>query len=365
MHGSIPTAKNGSPNPPEKLTSQSFLPAARAGALIAPLCMGGAVFVNLYPETSGIRSVIPFLAGGTLMAMAGICWHGLLGAAADAKTIGQGSIFFALGTAVCGIAIGVSALPLAATVGGPAALQTHQYEHINVLNVALDAAASNATNDQGILTAVVGAAENIWSTSKAEGDNGVVTAKPGEKTVWATLRAAAGSFDQMTKTLTGIGNDRNTLISRAREDVTAANAAISAHDSNAFEENARSAAANIVAANAITYAHNLAGFGNGLPPNGTAGPIIDKAVRNIQSSATTISKQRRTVSVPPYVPLDYRAAMIANPQPFAWIAAISIEILPMILMGLLLALPREPQPAEPEEPTPMLALSPNRKGFER
>ena len=103
------------------------------------------------------------------------------------------------------------------------------------------------------------------------------------------------------------------------------------------------------AANAIRFAPSLAGLGNGLATN-QARAVIDEAVNNVHSAALVISKQRRTVDIPVYEPIDAKHAILSHPQPLAWVVAIVIEILPLVMLGLLLALWRDEEKQPEAEP---------------
>ncbi len=168
----------------------------------------------------------------------------------------------------------------------------------------------------------------------------------------------------MSAALGSKGEERDDLFAHARDDIRDAMRASAAHDTAMFQESTADAASTIAAANAIRFAPGLAGLGNGLAPNYAHG-VIDAAVSNVHSAALVISKQRRAVDIPLYEPIDAKQAILSHPQPLAWIVAVVIELLPLVMLGLLLALWRdeEKQPdAEPvqnaERPRPRVMAVP-------
>ena len=330
---------------PESLlpTSQSFLTATRCGSLVTSVTTGVGVGINLYPDATtagGLYVLMPFIAAAGVTILLAIAWHMTLALACHARTVPKRSIAFGVGVALFALGIGVSGLALAALFGGAAALQAHQHEFMDRLTAGANAAEVNGAGDRIINTTLQSTATNLDKTGDAEGSTGIVCGKAGQSVCYRAFKNAAVSFGNVSKSLASKDQERDALISRAREDISNALKAIAERDPIRFEESARSAAANIAAANAIRFAPMLAGLDGGLAPN-HARAVIDEAVSKVQSMALAISKQRRPVDIPAYEPIDAKRAIMTNPQAWGWIVAIAIEGLPLLTLGLLLALWRD------------------------
>jgi hypothetical protein len=199
------------------------------------------------------------------------------------------------------------------------------------------------------VSALDSAASNLDKTANAEGSNGIVSGRVGQKVVYTALKNAAASMASMRAALGAKGEERDDLLARARDAIREALRASAAHDTTLFQESTANAVSAIAAANAIRFAPGLAGLGNGLAPNYARG-VIDESVSNVHSAALVISKQRRTVDIPVYAPTDAKHAILSHPQPLAWVVAIVIEILPLVMLGLLLALWRDEEKQAEAEP---------------
>jgi hypothetical protein len=49
------------------------------------------------------------------------------------------------------------------------------------------------------------------------------------------------------------------------------------------------------------------------------------------------------IDIPAYEPLDAKNAILIHPQPLPWVVAIVVELLPLLFLGLMLALWRDPE----------------------
>jgi hypothetical protein len=333
-------------------TSQTHLTLARVAALATSCAAAFAVGLGISAEafaSGGAYIALPFVAAAVVALLLTAGWHVTLGYAAHAREVHERAIAFGFGVALFLIGVGCSGWFLASMLGGNAALQAQQHDYLDRLTAALNVAATNAASERNIVSALDSAASNLDKTANAEGSNGIVSGRIGQKVVYTALKNAAASMASMRAALGAKGEERDELLARARDNIREALRASAAHDTTLFQESTANAVSAIAAANAIRFAPGLAGLGNGLAPNYARG-VIDESVSNVHSAALVISKQRRTLDIPVYAPIDAKHAILSHPQPLAWVVAIVIEILPLVMLGLLLALWREEEKQSEAEP---------------
>ena len=333
-------------------TSRTHLTLARVAALATSFAAAFAVGLGISAEafaSGGAYIALPFVAATVVAILLSAGWHVALGYAASAREVHERAIGFGFGVALSLIGVGSSGWFLASMFGGNAALQAQQHDHLDRLTAAMNVAAGNAASERNILSTLDSAASNLDKTAIAEGLTGIISGKVGQKVVYATLKNAAGSMASMSTTLGSKGGERDDLLTRARDAIREALRASASHDPTLFQESAANAANAIAAGNAIRFAPALAGLGNGLATN-QARSVIDESVNNIHSAALAISRQRRPVDIPVYAPIDAKHAILSHPQPLAWVVAIVIEILPLVMLGLLLALWRDQEKHSDVEP---------------
>ena len=324
-------------------TSQTHLTLARVAALATSCAAAFAVGLGIAPDafaSGGAYIALPFVAAAVVAILLTAGWHVALGYAADAREVHERAIAFGFGVVLSLIGVGCSGWFSATLFGGNAALQAQQHDYLDRLTVAMNVAAGNAASERNIVSALDSAASNLDKTANAEGSNGIVSGKIGQKVVYTALKNAAASMASMRAALDAKGEERDELLARARDAIREALRASASHDATLFQESTANAANAIAAANAIRFAPSLAGLGNGLATN-QARSVIDESVNNVHSAALAISRQRRTVDIPVYEPIDAKHAILSHPQPLAWVVAIVIEILPLVMLGLLLALWRD------------------------
>jgi hypothetical protein len=316
---------------------------ARVAALATSCAAAFAVGLGISSEafaSGGGYIALPFVAAAVVATLLSAGWHVALGYAAHTREAYERAIGFGFGVALFLIGVGCSGWFLASMLGGNAALQTQQHDYLDRLTAAMNVAAANAASERNILSALNSAASNLDKTANAEGSNGIVSGKIGQKVVYTALKNAAASMASMRSALDAKGDERDELLARARDAIREALRASATRDITLFQESSANAANAIAAANSIRFAPSLAGLGNGLATN-QARSVIDESVNNVHSAALTISRQRRTVDIPVYEPIDAKHAILSHPQPLAWVVAIVIEILPLVMLGLLLALWRD------------------------
>lgn len=334
-------------------TAQKYLTLARVVGLGTSCAAAFSVGLGIWPEamaSGGANVALPFVAGAVISILLTAGWHVALGYAAHAGVLHEKAIAAGFGVALFLIGIGCSGWFMASMLAGHAAIQAHQHEYLRRLAAAADIAAANAAAERNLISSINSAGSNLAKTANAEGTAGIVSGKVGQNVVWNALKNAAEAFSRAAVDLDGKREERDDILSRAREDIRDAQRASTAHDDAAFQERVTDAAAQIAAANAIRFAPNITGLGNGFAP-GHARSVIDETVRNVQADALAISKQRRAVEIPGYESMDAKRAILSYPQPLAWIVATVIELLPLLMLGLMLALWRDAETRL--EPDPM------------
>ena len=123
-----------------------------------------------------------------------------------------------------------------------------------------------------------------------------------------------------------------------RREVDEAARAISEHDSSMFRKSVSRAAALLADADSIRLSSAVAGMSLGSAP-GDAGNAILTTQSGIGDKADEIEAELLAVSIPIYVPMDAKTAVTTYPAPLPWLMAILLECLPLLMLGLLLALP--------------------------
>jgi hypothetical protein len=332
-------------------TAQTHLTLARVAALATSCAAAFAVGLGIFPEAwanGGGYVALPFVAAAVVAILLSSGWHVAMGYAAHARKLHEKAIAFAIAVVLFLVGVGCSAWFFASNIEGNAAVQAHQHEYLDRLMAAANVAAANAASERNILSAIDSAASNLDRTARAEGSTGIVSGRVGQSVVYTALKNGAATMGDMKNALGTKGEERDDLLARAREHIREAQQASAARNLALFQESVADAASDIAAANAIRFAPMLVGLGNGFAP-GHARSVIDETVSNVHAAALAISKQRRTVDIPAYEPIDAKHAILSHPQPLAWVVAIVIELLPLVLFGLLLALWRDPEEeAKPE-----------------
>jgi hypothetical protein len=329
-------------------TARQYRPLGRAVALGSAFSGGLALAIGVWPDAAargGATVVIPIvLAIVVTVGLAG-AWHVLIGYAADAREAHEHSMAAGFAGAFAVIGIGCSAWFLATLLGGLPALQAYQLEQIDRFNRAAATIVANAEVETSILEAVGGAAGALGNTAADEARIGIVGGKAGKGVVYATVNGAAKSFAGKAAALQKQNHDRDEALGRYREAISAAEQASDDHDDTAFQDNMTRAAGELT--NAASIHLSVTDLGSGLETQ-YAESVIRRAIGDVSAVTDDAAKRLRRVDVPHYTPITERQAIISNPQPLAWIAAIVIELIPALFVGLLLTMWRDEEPQSGE-----------------
>jgi hypothetical protein len=349
---------NQRPDPPRP-TSIRNVALARWVAGASAVAAGAAIGAGTLPDAiaaGGASIVIPIFVVVVVVLGLSAGWHMLMGYAAHTREAHERSLALGFGSGLTIIGAACSGWFLAALIGGHGALQSHQHAFVDRLKSAYEIVAANTAVDGNIRGAVDTAAANLDTLANAEGSTGVYTGKVGCKVVCLTLRNAAAGFATKGAVLSKGERARNETLARARNAIGDAIRDIAANDTERFEQDVANAAAGInAAANQRLVVPDL---GIGIDIDHARQPIL-RAINDVSAVVEDANSRRRPVVVPAYQPIDTKTAIITNPQPLAWIAAMVIELLPLIFLGLLLTIWRDPEEEAPAEAVAPFRPRPN------
>ena len=351
----------------ERPTSKRGLALARCVALGSSALCGLAVGLGTYPDVTAsagpMNFVLPFALAPVIAFGLAASWHFVLGLAAHANELHKQAIAVGLGVALFSVGCGTSAWFLCSKLGGASALQAYQLDHVQKLKDAAEIVAVNSASEQGLISAVDAGATALRATAEAEGSTGLLSGRAGKSVVYQSLMNAAQSVSAMSRSLKQQAEDRDEGLTRAEHNLSDASRAVAARNAAQFEEHVARAASQISAADKVRLTAAASGLGVGLVVADKARPAVDMAFAEIGRAAHGVGENRRDVSVPIYVPIGAKEAVITNPPTLAWIASILIEALPFAMLGILLALWREERDGNNElrdgdEPLPATLVPP-------
>lgn len=328
--------------------------AAFGSAVAAGLAIGAGTLPNAL-ATGGVNIAIAVAAAIVATVGMSVGWHIVLGFAAHAREPHERSLALGFGGALSMIGVALSGWYLASVLAGPVALQSYQRGFLDQLNGALERVAANAAVDQSIVDALDTAGANLNALASAEESAGVVSGRARCGVVCLGIKNAATGMTAKAEALTRQQRGRTEALARARDALGAAIRDVAANDAVGFEENAQQAAASITAAANMRLVVPDLGAGLDLTH---ARQQIGQSMRDIGAVVEDSNTRRRTIVVPVYQPIDAKGAIMARPQPLAWIAAIVIELLPLLLLGLLLTIWRDPEDASSEMQAEVQPLRP-------
>jgi len=339
-------------------TSRDSLTAVRWAGFASSIAAGVAIGAGTLPNALAAGGVnVAVAAGAAVVATVGLAvgWHTVLAFAAHAREPHERSLALGFGSAFAIIGVALSGWYLASVLAGPVALQSYQRAFLDQLNGALENVAANIAIDNSIVGALDTAGTNLNALSSAEGTGGVVTGRSGCGVVCLGIKNAATGMTAKAAALTGQQRERTEALARARDALSAAVRDVAANDAASLEDNAQRAAALINTAANMRLA--IPDLGAGLDLS-HARQQIAGSIRDIGAVVEDANSRRRAVAIPVYQPIDAKSAIVAKPQPLAWLAATVIELLPLLLLGLLLTIWRDPEEASPETQAEVQPLRP-------
>ena len=337
---------NSSPSytkPDDKiLTAGDFLGLARvvgfAAACLVAIALGLGSYNDITSSDGPANFILPFAIAIVVAGGLGAGWHVVFAMAAQAITIQAKSIAFAIGIGLMIIGMGTSAWFLASKIGGSTAIQTHQTRYLGDIKEAEKRVGENFAKESAILQKAKQGVAKLEADAFGEGKYGTFTNKAGFKGVYISLKNAAEALLGVQGSLKKLDSKRRRLMNGARREVDDAARAISERDGVNFRKSVSRAAALLADADSIRLSSVVAGLALGSAP-GDAGKAILTTQGGISDKADEIEAELLPVSIPIYLPMDAKTAVTTYPAPLPWLMAILLEGLPLLMLGLLLALP--------------------------
>ncbi|MCP4195972.1 MAG: hypothetical protein GY762_02385, partial [Proteobacteria bacterium] len=268
----------------------------------------------------------------------GAGWHVVFAMGAQAITTQAKSIAFAIGIGLVIVGMATSAWFLATKIGGSTAVQTHQTQYLGKLKEAEKLVGENFAKDAVILQKAKQGVAKLEADADGEGKHGTFSGERGFKGVYVSLKNAAESLLGVERSLKKLDGKRRHLMNGARREFDEAARAISARNSAAFRESVSRATVLLDDVERIRLSNVVAGLSLG-SASGDAGKAILTTQNGISDKADEINAEYLAVSIPVYVPMDAKTAVTTYPAPLPWLMAILLECLPLLMLGLLLALP--------------------------
>lgn len=336
----------------QRPTSKLGLPLARWVGILVAIATGVAVGLGIYPdakESPGTLNVlVPFIVAPVLAFGLGAAWHFVLGLAAHASDSPKKGLTAALGFALFIVGCGTSAWFLCTILGGATALQSYQHEYLQKLKDEKERVTRNAASERALVGAIGSGAVAINTIAKSEAASGVVSGKTGKSVVFRALKDTADSLATKETKLERLAREREDHLSNAQRFLIDATRAIGTRNATLFRESSEHAANEVRAADKINLAIEVTGLaiGNLLEEHSRA--LVKGTFGDIANVARLVSESHLEVSVPDYLPISPKEAVVAQPPALAWIAAVLIEALPLIMLGVMLVLWREPHDDDTE-----------------
>ena len=348
--------------PPERDISKFALNSIRWVALgssgLSGLALGSGTYPDAVASSGAFGGVLAVAVG--IVAAGGLAtgWHYTLGIASHAEEPHKKALAAVLGVGLCGIGAATSAWFLCEKIGGASALQTYQVGYVQELRNAHDTVGANGAAEQGILAAIETGGAALRSKAESEDAAALISGKRrGKGVVYRTLNDAADNLANMATKLQSIAGERDEKLTDAKRTLDEATRAIAARDAAQFETAATRAATEISAADRMRLAATASGLGSSQTSDYARAPIA-ATFDEIRKVTRLANNNRREVMVPVFVPIDAKEAVKTNPPVLAWMAALLIETIPLILLAVLLVLWREERDDNDEQAPPASIAEP-------
>jgi hypothetical protein len=336
-------------DPPRRRTSMSYIALGQAVGIGSAVSAGAAIALNTIPEAianGGLNVAVPVILAGVVPFGLSAGWHKLYGYGAHAREKYERAIAAGWGLSLTLVGAGVSGWFLATILGGNAALQDYQLGYVERVRAASDIVSGNFAVEANIVTALKTASDNLAATAKAECSSGLVSGRIGKGVICLSLANSAAGMTSLNARLSKQQQEGDDALARSADDLAEAVRVSAARDATAFQESVAKAVAEIRAAAKVRLGVSSLNIGIVAPVE--ARRAIDEATNDLGAVMTNINSRLRVVNVPDYQPIDTKKAMLTNPQPLAWLAALVVELLPLICLGLILTIWRDEE-SPPDE----------------
>ncbi|MHB8270223.1 hypothetical protein [Bradyrhizobium sp.] len=324
---------------------------ARIGSVATSGAAAVSVFMGTLPA-SGSGDIkgyaLSIVAAATLGLASASIWHVLHGVAAHAKELHKQSIALAFAVGMFGFGSLTSGSFLAANVGGAGAIQTYQHQAVDKLKKTAEIVAYNAASDAPLLAAVEHGGEAFARAAGSEASAGAVSPrhKAGQGPAFGSIINASENTRKVAAKMRERASARASLLRTAQAAMTEASNTIATGDAAQFEDAYTRASQALSEAEKIRLSAEASSLGVGWIVHSTAAPFINGTLQDIEKARQLAAQNWRAVSIPTYMAISERDAVVKNPPFLAWVCALLIEAAPLVMLGLLLLLWRKETPEQ-------------------
>jgi hypothetical protein len=332
--------------PPPRPVATQYLPACRAVGILSGAAGGVALALGTWRDalaSGGLNLAVCIMIAIAVPAGISVAWHKIFGLGAYAREIHERAAAGAWGVVASGVGVALSGWFLASLIGGEAALREYRVGYIEQVKAAWSIAAANASVEGEIIGVLNSAAANLNATAETEAATGLLSGHSGKSVVYSALKNAAKGAASMSTALTEQQQQRTDALTRASDALDEAARNVANGDAAEFQNNAAKAATEVAAAARIRL--GASGLNIGISATDTAQIAIAATQEKIAAVVSNVNSRRRSVPALSYQPIDAKTAMLKNPQALACLAAIVVELLPLICLGLLLTMWRDEEDA--------------------
>lgn len=323
--------------------TQSSVRLARALALIGSLAAGLAVFWGLRdilaPEGGLSSWAIPVAAATALACLLAGGWHMILGSAAEAKGH-HAVVVLGLGTILTAITIATSAWWLATALGGSSAVRHHQQQVFSEVERASSSILDALEPERQIIVAVQGIRSGYEKLALAEQRHGVLSGRPGRGPVFEEVNDVARALLVIEQTMIGVFDQRNATIVAVRESLRNASRASTLGENTIVGEMVMKAINQLADARRMSVLE-LASTVQVIPVTSSADRLkeLENLTRGIPELARKLGQNQQIVEMPNWEPVSRSEAVVryADNVSLAWIVAVSLDLLPLLLLGVVVA----------------------------
>jgi hypothetical protein len=327
---------------PPRPTSKGHIALARAVCIGAGCMSGAAIALGTVPDalaSGGLNIVLPVMLSVVVAFGLSAAWHKLCGYAAHAREGHERAIALGLACGAALIGLSLSGWFLASILGGVPAENDYRLGYVEKLRMAGDAIAENAAIEHRIIDALNTAAANIEATASTDDATGLVSGRRGKSRVVLSLQNDARGMSAMSANLVDQQMQQAAALTRAHDALGDATRNAADNDAAVFQDNATRAATETRAAAKIQLGASSLNIGVSAPP--AAQHVIDDATAKLAEVIEDVNARRNRVTVPDFQPVDTKTAIQKAPQPLAILAAVAVELIPLLCLALLLTIWRD------------------------
>ncbi len=298
------------------------------GATVAAVVVAFGATIGFHDMTG--QWALAALGGVGIASILGLGWLSLITIGSRARRPQGRVLTLVVGVVLVAVALGTSGWALATAIGGKAALASYQMRSLTEHEIALTDAMARVTGQEELVDAVKQHSAATIALAKEEGRSGQ---GPNFRSYQRTAENLTNASDVMAKTLSeGEGHYLNGLDALEKANKSLGNA-------ETFRLALSDVQSSIVSLNAIDISNDVLSIGMvGLNDRGV--PELDtmtSSLRDIAEGSTV-----DPVTVPRFIGKSRSDATMSEFPVGAWIAAISIDMAPLILLIIVMFAAGEP-----------------------